>query len=230
LYDKKIGVNYNLFFGGISQYADSSGVLFQNSDVPFVPNISLVESNVNGTMKEYLLETKMPGYLGAGSEFILNPELICFPNGLVDLNKNPQDSLLLGYIYGGIQSSAASIFWINDGTQSKACEYIFPVYLIKDSSVVNKVNIQSYNGYQLQVFPDVSNKEFYMSYCLHQQEDITIEIKNKEGQMVLSKRFKNRKTGTHSHTFKYKKLDFGQTYFLSFKTNGGVFEQKILVE
>jgi hypothetical protein len=48
--------------------------------------------------------------------------------------------------------------------------------------------------------------------------------------MVLSKRFKNRKTGTHSHTFKYKKLDFGQTYFLSFKTNGGVFEQKILVE
>jgi hypothetical protein len=230
LYDSEKSKNFNLFFGGIAQYYDSSEVLIQNSDVPFVQHISLVESDANGNMKEYLLETKMPGYMGAGSEFILNPALMCFPNGSVDLNKHVQDTLLLGYIYGGIHSAAASIFWINDGTQSKASEYVFPVYLVKDNSVVNKVNIQSFNGYQLQVFPDVSYKEFYVSYNLHQKENITIEIKNKEGQLMLSKTLKNRKIGIHSHTFKFKKLDFGQTYFLSFKANGGVFEQKIRVE
>jgi hypothetical protein len=80
------------------------------------------------------------------------------------------------------------------------------------------------------VFPDVSYKEFYISYCLHQKEDVTIEIKNKEGQLVLSKRMKNRKIGNHSHTFKFKKLDFGQIYYLYFKVNGDVFEQKIVVE
>ncbi len=230
LHDSQNGANYNLFFGGIAQYYDSSGVLIQNSDVPFVQNISLVEIDSNGNMKESLLQSKMPGYLGVASEFIINPELTRFPNGAIDLHKNAQDTLLLGYIYGGIHSSAASIFWINDGTQSTVSQLVYPVYLIRDSSAVNQINRQSFNGFQLQVFPDVSFKEFYVSYCLHKKEDVCIEIKNKEGQLVLSKTIKNRKIGNHSHTIKFKKLDFGQIYYLYFKVNGDVFEQKIVVE
>ena len=229
LFDNTKKLQYNLFFGGIAQYYDSSGVLTQNSDVPFVQNISLITRNSDGTMKEYLLNAKMPGYLGAGSEFIVNPNLFVYSNGVVDLNRNDQDSIFLGYIYGGIKSSAASIFWINDGTQSLASQAIYPVYLIKDSTVVPQLNNQSCNGLQLQVFPDVPNREFYVSYHLKQSEDISFDIKNLFGQVVVSKHFKKRKKGENNHTLKYKKLDYGQMYFLAFKIDGNVFTQKILV-
>jgi hypothetical protein len=229
IYDAQTSVQYNLFFGGISQYVDSSGVLTQNSDIPFTQNISLVERDVNGTMKEYLLDTKMPGYLGAGSEFIVNPDLICYPNGVVDLNTNNQDSILLGYIFGGIKSSAASIFWINDGTQSIASQAIYPVYLIKDSKVVSQLNNQSCNGLQLQVFPDVPYKEFYVSYNLKQSENVSFEIKDLAGQVIVSKHFNKRKKGANIHTLMYKKLDYGQTYFLTLKVSGDEIVQKILV-
>lgn len=229
IYDAQKSRQYNLFFGGISQYADSSGVLIQDSDIPFVQNISLVDRDSNGIMKEYLLETKMPGYLGAGSEFIANPNLMYYPNGVLNLNANSQDSILLGYIYGGIKSSAASIFWINDGTQSVASQAIYPVYLIKDSTAVLKLNDQSCNGLQLQVFPDVPYKEFFISYHLNQTEDVMIEIKNLEGKCVILKHFKKRKKGAKIHTLKYKKLDYGQTYFLTLKVSGDEIVQKILV-
>jgi hypothetical protein len=48
IYDAQKSVQYNLFFGGISQYVDSSGVLTQNSDIPFTQNISIVERDVDG--------------------------------------------------------------------------------------------------------------------------------------------------------------------------------------
>jgi hypothetical protein len=230
IYDTQKNMQYNLFFGGISQYGDSVGVLTQDSDVPFVQNISLVEKGNDGTMREYLLETKMPGYLGAGSELILNPHLKCYPNGVVDWNVNAQDSILLGYIYGGIKSSAASIFWINDGTQSVASQAIYPVYLVKDSAVVPQLNTQSCNGLQLQVFPDVPFKEFFISYNLKNAEDIIIEIKNLEGKTVIFKNFKKKKKGWHEHTLKYKKLDYGQTYFMTLEVSGEKILQKIVVK
>ncbi len=229
IYDAQKSMQYNLFFGGISQYADSSGILTQDSDIPFVQNISLIERDSNGRMKEYLFETKMPGYLGAGSEFIANPNLSYYPNGVLNLNLNEKDSILLGYVYGGIKSSAASIFWINDGTQSIASQAIYPVYLVKDSTVVTKLNAQSCNGLQVQVFPDVPYKEFFISYHLNQTEEVMIEIKNLSGQVVVSKHFKKRKMGINQHTLKYKKLDYGQTYFLTLKVSGYEIVQKILV-
>jgi hypothetical protein len=229
IYDAQKSTQYNLFFGGISQYSDSSGVLIQDSDIPFVQNISLIERDSNSRMKEYLFETKMPGYLGAGSEFIANPNLNYYPNGVLNLNANKKDSILLGYLYGGIKSSAASIFWINDGTQSIASQAVYPIYLIKDSTVTPRLNAQSCNGLQLQVFPDVNYKEFYISYQLEKVEDVNIEIKTLSGQVVVSKQFKKRKMGMNQHTLKYKKLDYGQSYFFTLKLSGAEIVQKIMV-
>jgi hypothetical protein len=79
------------------------------------------------------------------------------------------------------------------------------------------------------VFPDVTFKEFYISYQLEKVEDVIIEIKTLSGQVVVSKHFRKRKKGMNQHTLKCKKLDYGQTYLFILKLSGEEIIQKILV-
>ncbi len=122
---------HNLFFGGIAQYRDSSGILIQNSDVPFVKTIARVTRDQQGTMAEYKLPIELPSLLGAGSEFICCENLPVFDNKVIKLDDLTSDSTLVGYIYGGINSTEINIFWTNDGSQSTASSNIFRVFIVK---------------------------------------------------------------------------------------------------
>ena len=123
---------HNLFFGGISQYADSAGIRIQNDNVPFVKTIARVTRDRNGKMTEYKLPIEMPAFLGASSEFIPLENLPEFPNEVINLDEIKKGTTLIGYIFGGINSSESEIFWSNDGSQSSANNGIFKVYLIKN--------------------------------------------------------------------------------------------------
>ncbi|MFZ1320297.1 MAG: T9SS C-terminal target domain-containing protein [Ignavibacteria bacterium] len=122
---------HNVFFGGIAQYYDSLGMLVQDNNVPFTKTIARVTRDASGTLVEYKLPIEMPALLGAGSEFIPIDNIPQYKNGVLKLDDFTADSTLVGYIYGGISSSAKNIFFTNSGTQSKANSQIFKVYVIK---------------------------------------------------------------------------------------------------
>jgi len=145
LYSAANNEMHNVFFGGIAQYYDSLGVLVQDNNVPFVKTIARVTRNSSGTMAEYKLPVEMPSLLGAGAEFIPIQNVPHFPNGVLKLDDFTADSTLVGYIYGGISSTAANVFFTNTGTQSTASDIIHKVFVIKSSTTlpVSIINFQS---------------------------------------------------------------------------------------
>jgi hypothetical protein len=96
-------------------------------------------------MAEYKLPVEMPSFLGAGSEFIPVENLSVYGNNVIKLDDLNADSTLIGYIYGGINSTSPNIFWSNDGTQSIASSHIFMVFIVKKQGVgvQHKLNRQS---------------------------------------------------------------------------------------
>ena len=127
---------HNVFFGGIAQYYDSAGVTIKDDDIPFVKTIARVTRNANGSLAEYKLPNEMPVLLGAGAEFILNKNIPHYKNEVIKLDELTADSTLVGYIYGGINSSAKNIFFKNSGGESVASSTIFKVY-VKRKKVVS---------------------------------------------------------------------------------------------
>lgn len=121
-----------VFFGGIGRYYfDTNGQLWDDVDVPFVNTISRVQRNSSGAMLESSIGT-MPALLGAGAEFITDPNIPIVFNEIIDLDQLAEDTVVAGHIIGGIESSAANIFFVNTGTQSAASTRVFRVLLIRD--------------------------------------------------------------------------------------------------
>jgi hypothetical protein len=145
LFSSETNEMHNLFFGGIAQYRDSAGVLIQDDNVPFVKTISRVTRDTEGRMAEYKLPVEMPGFLGAGAEFIPVENIPEYKNGVIKLDKIRADSTLVGYIFGGIESPDSNIFWSNDGTQSSANHVIYKVFIVKskqsDAHTLNALSI-----------------------------------------------------------------------------------------
>jgi hypothetical protein len=133
LYDNVNNTMHTLFFGGMSQYTiDKNNKLIKDDNVPFVKTISKVSRFANGTMKEKKLEIEMPSLLGSGSEFIpVHQEIPLFHGEIVNLNGLKKGETLIGYIFGGIESSKGNIFFVNNGNQSSASNLLFKVYIIK---------------------------------------------------------------------------------------------------
>jgi hypothetical protein len=229
LYDKSAHLHHNLFFGGIAQYYDSSGFMVQDNDIPFVRTISRVTRSANNWMQEFLLPIEMPTLLGTASEFIVNEEIIEKHNKVIYLNDLKDDTTLLGYIYGGIQSTSPNIFWTNEGTQSISSPTIFPVYLIKDAGAESLINDFSRNSLQLQVFPNPVENEFFYSFTVAANSNVEVAFKNLLGETVCGKSWKKLPAGTYSDNLKYRKLDRGSVYYLHLTVNGQLVTQKILV-
>lgn len=116
LYSAGSNEMHSIFFGGIAQYYDNNGVLTQDDNVPFVKTIARVTRDANGVMAEYKLPVEMPALLGAGSEFIPVETVPRFNYEIIDLDQLESDTTLVGYIYGGISSTAPNIFFTNTGT------------------------------------------------------------------------------------------------------------------
>lgn len=134
MYDSERKEMMTVFFGGLSQYQyDKEGTLRRDDEVPFVKTISMVTRYPDGAMTERDLGIKMPAFLGSGAEFIsVTDKSIFLENEIVNLTKLKQGKTLIGYIYGGIESSKENIFFNNNGSQSKASDKIFKVYVYKN--------------------------------------------------------------------------------------------------
>ena len=134
IYNSETGEMMTVFFGGLSQYQfNEESELVEDDEVPFVKTISMVVRHKDGSMIEKDLGVKMPAFLGSGAEFIpVSGESFFLKNEIVNFNELKKGSTLIGYIYGGIESSRENIFFVNNGTQSIASNQVFKVYILKN--------------------------------------------------------------------------------------------------
>lgn len=131
LYSEIENEMHNVFFGGMAQYYDDNGTLVRDDNIPFVKTIARVTRDANGIMKEYKLPIEMPSLLGTGAEFIPNKNIPHFDNEVIKLDEIKDNTVLVGYIYGGISSSAKNILFSHNDAQSDASSQIFKVFLTK---------------------------------------------------------------------------------------------------
>ncbi len=198
IYDALKNEMHTIFFGGIAQYFDLNGVLTQDDNVPFVKTIARVSRNSQGVMTEHKLSIEMPGLLGASSEFIPNTQLEHYENEVIKLNSFNEDSNFLGYIFGGISSTAENIFFINDGTQSSATNKIFKVYLVKNEAVsVSRLNPQSIGTLKMQIYPNPVEDELKIKYNLDQKLDVDIIIRDLSGKKLYEENYIDKEAGEH---------------------------------
>ncbi len=176
---------HTVFFGGIAQFFfNDQGVLMEDQSIPFVNTISRVSRNAQGEMSEAKIG-EMPDLLGAGAEFIPITDDTLYDSGILQLDKLSQDRTLVGYVFGGIKSTAANIFFVNDGTQSAASNKIYAIYLNKAQST--GIGQADQWGHSIQIFPNpIKNNQFTLSFYLPRPQMLSIELLDSSGKVIHS--------------------------------------------
>ena len=172
----------------------------------------------------------MPGLLGAGAEFIPQRNVPHYSNEVFKLDEFSTDTTLVGYIYGGISSTAANIFFTNTGNQSSASSQIFKVFVIKNSSVgMHNLNIQSTGTLKLQVLPNPNDGIFVVKFNLDKISETTFSIYSLNGEIKDRIILTNLTVGENSFRKKVESLKLGGTYFLTIETPYEKATQKIII-
>ncbi len=219
-----------VFFGGIAQYYDNSGVLTQDNNVPFVNTIARVTRDIGGNMAEYKLPVTMPALLGAGSEFIPLTTIARYHNGVIKLDSLNSDTTLVGYIFGGISSSAPNIFFSNTGTQSSASNQLFEVRIVKGNTYgTPELNEQSTGSLKLLVYPNPNNGVFKMSYTLSKTTDVSVRIFSSEGKLISQSTLSNLSAGKHDFSKEIEQIVDSGIYLVQIKTDYETATQRIIL-
>ncbi|NQU87357.1 MAG: T9SS type A sorting domain-containing protein [Mariniphaga sp.] len=172
----------------------------------------------------------MPALLGAGSEFIPNEKLEYYENEVLKLDELNEDTTFAGYIYGGINSSAPNIFFINDGTQSSASNQIFKVSIIKNSPVgIDELNVQSVGDFMMQVYPNPNEGEFIVRFNRAKQNDVQILIYNMKGQLITKELLTGLSTGMNEHRVRLLNLKNGGTFLVNIQSGKFKAVQKVII-
>lgn len=222
---------HTVFFGGIAQYYESQGTLIQDNNVPFVKTIARVTRTANGQMTEYKLPVEMPGFLGSGSEFILNPDIPKFENRVVKLDDIQDDTTFIGYIFGGISSAAANIFFTNTGVESIASGQIFKVSVVKNETTsVHTLNEQSRGGLQLQIFPNPTKGRLKVKFNLTSPELVRVVISDSNGKLLKSRELKNTTSGENTYDDEIPGSQSGGIFFITIQTLTQKSVQKIVLK
>ncbi|MCC7507425.1 MAG: T9SS C-terminal target domain-containing protein [Saprospiraceae bacterium] len=129
LYDAPANRMHTVFLGGIAQFFfNSQGQLIQDDNVPFVRTIGRVTRFPDGSVLEEKIGD-MPGFLGAGAEFIplSNLPLVAGAD-ILSVDQFVGDSTLVGYLIGGIESDLPNVFFSSPETQSRAHAALYKVW------------------------------------------------------------------------------------------------------
>lgn len=231
MFDQENRSMYNLFFGGIAQYYDSAGILVQDNNVPFVKTIGLVTRDQNGVMKEFKMPDLMPGYLGAGSEFIQIEDLPHYNNEVLKFNElDLSDSIKLGYIFGGIESSKPNVFFSNN-IESAASSNFYEVYLHRNISAgLTKFNGSSLNTLHIQIYPIPNYGDLLIEFELSRKSSVKITIKDELGKLIDFTELKDLGLGQNQFSKSVNYLKSGGIYFVEVETAYEKEVRKLIVE
>lgn len=227
IFDATANVMQTVFFGGLSQFTlNESNVLVEDIDVPFVKTISRIERDGLGNMSETDLGyIEMPALMGPGSDFIPTGDYYD-EHGIIDLNAVPNERTLVGYIYGGIESSQPNIFFINDGSQSMAINTIFKVYINKSTNVGlnEEVKLDASNVLNLCIYPNPVRNKLKVNFFGVNYRVMTIKIFGLDGRIVGDDEFLINNVGKQEVMVNTSKLSEG-TYII--KVSDGVYTDQL---
>ncbi len=133
---------YTILLGGIGlyDYNFSTGQLTEDTGLPFVDDVTTLQQSSNGSSQEFEMPSQLPGLYGAEARFFTSPGLPEYANGVIQLDQLDQ-SLTLGYMYGGILSTAAET--MNQATQTMATGQVFRVVLVPAPNVTLSAAVPS---------------------------------------------------------------------------------------
>lgn len=129
LYDARTRTVTTIRYGGISlyDYDFSTGILAPDTELPFVNDVTSLVMRRDGSAREYMMPSQLPGLYGAGASYLESPGLPRLANGMVRL-RDLRGPTTLGYIYGGIVSTVPNT--TNPATQTTASAKVFRVTLV----------------------------------------------------------------------------------------------------
>lgn len=200
IFDAQANAMHTLFFGGMSRYTldPVNGQLVDDQNVPFVKTISQVTRYANDSMVELTLPISMPGFLGSSAEFIPRHDIAFLHGEILDLNQLPQGRTLIGYIYGGIESTAPNIFFVNDGTQSEATNRCFEVYLEKGTTTaLPPVPLTGDQVIGLELAPNPADSQVKLTFWIPDPMNMQLLVHNVEGKIMTNQAFGQLGTGTY---------------------------------
>jgi len=222
LFDSSANQMHMLFFGGMSQYYYEDGNLIQDDQVPFVKTISRLTRYSDGSLHEYQLPIEMPGLKGASAEFIPNVLQPHYDSEIIKLNQISQDTILIGYIYGGIESPTLNPFMNNVTGTTRADPTIYRVKLIrsKPEGVEVKNGIKPFD---LNVFPNPFSDVLNIQSANKDFDSVDLRIFNSLGQLIFSDCYND----SENITIQTDHLPVG-FYFLQLSTDGAIHSMKMI--
>lgn len=230
LYDEQNKRNDNILFGGIAQFYFAGKTMVEDNDVPFTKSITCVSRDSNDVLSETAIG-QLKSYLTTGADFFINPKLEMYPNQIIKLNAIKTDSVLLGYIIGGISTKTKNIFWENTGAESVAHNLIQEVWIKKTAVPPAHKTIKPHSTIsQLQVYADADTdyKNFILSYYLNKQCDFKFNLYDKNYKLLKTKQFSNESKGYHTEQLPFN-VKTG-TYFFSIKTATETINRKLIID
>jgi hypothetical protein len=139
-YDEITRQSHVLFFGGIGTAYPNNQKMLRDSMLPFVNSVSLLSRLSDTLFQERLLDVQLPDYLGTSSVFIHHEEVPRYTSDMIMLSHNTKDTMLIGYLYGGIRSKTKHPFFENESRQQTgASNRLFRVYLIQSDTAAQTI-------------------------------------------------------------------------------------------
>lgn len=222
LYDAAQDQMHTLFFGGMSRYQlDTNGQLIDDPAVPFVRTISCITRYAPDSLREFRLPVEMPGYLGSGAEFLPAPDLpLAEGLDIIRLDSLPAGETAIGYIVGGIESTAPNVFFSFDPTLSDASPRVFRVYLTPqaDSTTGLAQPVDGRAYFRPQLSPNPAGSWVRLTFALPRADQVHLSLHDLQGRRLQQIDLGPLAAGTHAYTLPLDSLPAGP-YLLQL-TNG----------
>lgn len=218
IYDEEANETHMLFYGGMSQYYYENGDLVQDNNVPFVKTISRVTRYANGDLQEFVLPIEMPALQGAGSEFLPNKSIAYTASKVLKINDVAGDSILLGYMFGGIQTELTNPFANNLTNQTSADGTIYEIWLLRDADL-SVLEIDGKTPFELSIYPNPVKNKLTIQLEGNNIERADYFITSTDGKIVQKGRFTKMNNGKNQETIQLDKGLASQTYLLTVVVN-----------
>ncbi len=226
------GINNRMhyfFFGGISQYyIDSNANLIKDDEVPFVKTITRITREPDGTMTEIKLPIEMPGLLGSGGEFILNNLNPHYSNEVIKFDLLTEDTTFVGYIFGGILSTAPNIFFTNTGSESTASNNMYKVFITKNKDT--GIRVKKAKALEFNLFSNPSQENLIkFTYNGENESQAYLIIQNIQGEIIDKLPLVGLKISQEQFVYKYQHHLQRGIYILSISANQKIESKKLII-
>jgi hypothetical protein len=198
LYDAKRGNMHHVFLGGISRFYLEGNDLKKDDQVPFVNTISQLSRDQGGIWRESALSTSMPGYLGAGAEFIVHPDHQKTAHQAILLPEDSSGRMLLGHMYGGIASPMQHAFFNYETSSTYADSTIYAVYLNTNSGK-SSTPVSGVNPYSIKQ-ASFNSTQVALSFDLAEPVALRYYMTNADGFIVLKGSLSDLTAGANTKT------------------------------